>query len=313
MPRIRLGYVAMSLNLQDASPSGTVTLKTLDKLRTEQAKRNKLKAIVVKNLTNTKRILIHNAAHHIEVYRFSSKLVPLATYFETPLFSPAQCEALFQEIGEVVREHHLRVSFHPDHFTVLSTPNDEILEKSFQTLEYHHDMLNLMGLNGRQYSLILHLGGKYDSKEKAKQRFCDHFKLLPVPISERIVLENDDKIYHAQDVLEVCQQLQIPFVFDAHHHFCNSCSLPFPSFLNDVFQTWDSIGIPPKVHFSSPKDEKNLRAHSDFIQPDAFHDFLNILKELDRDVDVMLEAKAKDSALFRLMENIGKKEPCIFV
>lgn len=309
MPRIRLGYVAMSLNLHDASPSGTVTLKTLSKLDTKQAKASKLKNTVVKNLVNTKRILTHNIAHHIDVYRFSSKLVPLATYFEEPPFSYSQCRTQFQEIGNLVLQHHLRVSFHPDHFTVLSTPSDEILEKNIKDLNHHHNMLNLMGLTDKKYALVLHLGGKYDSKEKAKQRFCDHFKRLPPAVSERIILENDDKVYHAEDVLEVCRHLQVPFVFDAHHHFCNGCSISFPKLLDDIFQTWDKTGFPPKIHFSTPKDGKNLRAHSNYIHTQSFLDFLDILKELGQDADIMLEAKAKDSALFRLLENIGQKKP----
>ena len=76
----RLGYVAMTLNLENCSPSGTVTLSNLNKLSDEKSKISRLKKVAIKNLENTLRILRYNKAYNIKVYRFTSKLVPLATH-----------------------------------------------------------------------------------------------------------------------------------------------------------------------------------------------------------------------------------------
>lgn len=67
----------------------------------------------------------------------------------------------------------------------------------------------------------------------------------------------------------------------------------------------------PKVHFSSPrldagKDGRfpDLRAHADLIDPIAFEGFLRYTAA-GLDLDVMLEAKAKDLALLRLREQLA--------
>ena len=43
---------------------------------------------------------------------------------------------------------------------------------------------------------------------------------------------------------------------------------------------------------------------SDYIDVFDFMEFISILKKCDRDVDVMLEAKCKDDAIFRLVREL---------
>jgi UV DNA damage endonuclease len=76
----RLGYVAMTLNLKDCSPSGTVTVKAFSNLKDEDARMFRVRRITRDNLRNTLRILRFNVAYNIKVYRFTSKLIPLATH-----------------------------------------------------------------------------------------------------------------------------------------------------------------------------------------------------------------------------------------
>jgi UV DNA damage endonuclease len=63
----------------------------------------------------------------------------------------------------------------------------------------------------------------------------------------------------------------------------------------------------PKIHFSSPKDKKNKRSHNDYINVDDFIDFLEKIKFTNKDFDVMIEAKKKDDALFRLIRELKYK------
>ena len=67
---IRLGYVAMSMNLKDCSPSKTATVSVLDKLDNNQNKISRLKLIARENLKNTLRILKYNKSK--EIYKSSS-------------------------------------------------------------------------------------------------------------------------------------------------------------------------------------------------------------------------------------------------
>ncbi|WHH59531.1 UV DNA damage repair endonuclease UvsE [Petroclostridium sp. X23] len=306
---IRLGYVAMTLNLKDCSPSKTVTAATYNKIDNEEGKKNRLRRITRTNLENTLRILKYNLAHEIEVYRFTSKLVPLATY--TPVENWNYEEDFieeFKEIGDFVKENDFRVSAHPDHFTLINSPNPKVFEDSLRDLEYHYKIYRAMGLSDKKYKLVLHIGGMYEKKELSIQRFIENFKRLPEYFSNRLILENDDKIYTAPDVLSICKQLNIPMVFDVHHYACNNSGENIIDILPAIFDTWNSEYFKPKIHFSSPKSEKKFRNHADDIDVDEFIRFLDIAKELDRDFDVMLEAKNKDNALFNLMEKLRDKQ-----
>ena len=55
-----------------------------------------------------------------------------------------------------------------------------------------------------------------------------------------------------------------------------------------------------------------MRAHADYIQIEDFLRFADVARELGRDVDVMLEAKHKDLALQRLMEEL-RNQPGVTV
>lgn len=74
-------------------------------------------------------------------------------------------------------------------------------------------------------------------------------------------------------------------------------------------------GETPKVHFSSPKSKlkKEIRSHSDYIDSSSFISFINQIKDLPYNVDIMLEAKAKDDALFRLVRELKYKTNYIVI
>lgn len=69
----------------------------------------------------------------------------------------------------------------------------------------------------------------------------------------------------------------------------------------------------PKIHFSSPKNSRDFRSHSDYINSDDFIEFIDIIKDYDTDLDIMIEAKAKDDALFRLVREIKYKTDYKFI
>ncbi|GAF09638.1 UV-endonuclease UvdE family [Paenibacillus pini JCM 16418] len=156
---VRFGYVAMSTVVKNASPSKTMTMASFTKLNNRDAAIRKLERIAAENLHNTLRLLKHNRAYDIKVYRFSSKLIPLATHADLTDWDPfIALKDDFADVGKYVREHGMRVSFHPDHFTVLSTPRPEVLQNSIRDLQHHVQMLDAMGLNAMAKNNI-HIGG----------------------------------------------------------------------------------------------------------------------------------------------------------
>jgi UV DNA damage endonuclease len=305
---VRFGYVAMSTIVQNASPSKTMTVTHFDKLIDREAAIRKLERIALENLHNTLRILRHNQAYDIQVYRFSSKLIPL---FGHPLVAdwdpyPALAESL-AAIGEFVRKHEMRVSFHPDHFTVLSTPRADVLKSSVADLNRHVQILNAMGLDKRAKCNI-HIGGTYGDKPSAMERFIHQFSGLEPEVQDRITLENDDKTFTAAETLSISEKLNAPMVLDIHHHQINHTGESVTDLWQRICQTWSSAGLPPKIHASSPKNEKDPRAHADYIDVTVVLGFMRSVAAVTPKLDVMLEAKMKDGALFKLMEELQGHE-----
>ncbi|HWI54980.1 MAG TPA: UV damage endonuclease UvsE, partial [Desulfobacteria bacterium] len=97
-----------------------------------------------------------------------------------------------------------------------------------------------------------------------------------------------------------------PMVLDVHHHQCLNRGENIDVLIEKVFDTWHQKI--PKIHFSSPKSEENCRAHADDIDPHDFYEFLLKAKEVDKDFDVMIEAKNKDVTLFNLMKSLRKQK-----
>lgn len=307
--RVRLGYVAMTLNLENCSPSGTVTVKTFSKLTSEESKLHRLRKITSENLNNTLRILRYNKAYNIDVYRLTSKLVPLATHPITKEWDYiGEFMEEYTEIGRFVKDNDFRISAHPDHYTLINSSTDKVFDDSLRDLDYHVKLLEAMGLEDYKYKLVMHIGGVYKNKESSIERFKENFVKLPDRIRRRLILENDDKAYTAKDVLGICKELKVPMVLDVHHHNCANGGENLEDMLRSIFETWKDEYFVPKVHFSSPKSQKEFRSHADDIEPKEFYSFLTTAKKLDMDFDVMIEAKNKDNALFNLSNKVKEFE-----
>ncbi|WP_337104404.1 UV DNA damage repair endonuclease UvsE [Paenibacillus sp. YIM B09110] len=319
---VRFGFVAMSLTLENSSPSKTMTYKSFSKLDDRDAAIRKLERIAEENLSNTLRILRHCRASDIQMYRFSSKLIPLATHGALADWNPFETlTPSFRELGDFVKRNNIRVSFHPDHFCVFSTPREEVLANSIIDLDNHVRMLEAMGLD-EAAKCNIHMGGAYGDKATSSQRFIAQFGSLEPRCLHRVTLENDDKTFNVAETLSAAEQVGVPMVLDIHHHAVNPgdisedelCGVLWPR----IVQTWqrerERLGLtsarelPPKIHASSPKSESDPRGHADFVEPLPLLHFLRKAAPATEYLDCMLEAKSKDEALFKLMDELRKLE-----
>lgn len=305
---LRFGYVAMSMELADCSPSRTVTYKTYSGLRERDplAAMGKIIKTARENLFNTLRLLRHNRANGVKIYRFSSKIIPLATHPELEGWDYVEdVRDLLVQIGELVRENGMRVSFHPDHFTLINSPREEVFSASMKDYAHHCRLLDAMGL-GSDARLVTHVGGGYGDKGKSLELFERNWGKVPPLVKARIVLENDDRIFTAEDTLGLTERIGLPVVFDIHHFLCNhyrdsSLEEIVPRFM----ATWDNSGLNPKVHISSPRSSNDLRSHHDFVNPEDLLFFLKAASPYRRDIDIMVEAKKKDLAMFSLVGDLS--------
>lgn len=298
--KIRLGYVAISLTLSDTSYCHTMTYSKYQKMPHQEA-HQRLHQILKENMKNFKTILKYNHQNKIEFFRFSPTIVPLATHPNVTFdyITPYQKEWL--KIGKIITKYHIRIDTHPDQYCILNSNDNQIVNNSINTLKYHCQLFKAMNISSQ---IILHIGGKYDNKKESIERFIHNFQTLPKELKKIIILENDDKIYNIKDTLYVCQTLNIPMVLDYHHYKCNNEKEKIEDYLPQILATWNNTDLPPKIHFSSPKSKTNPKAHSDYINYKDFIKFINIIAIYQQDIDIMLECKAKDEALFRLIRQL---------
>lgn len=294
---IRLGYVAISKTL-DITSSKTITYTEFKKNNDF----NKLNNIIIENLTNLEKIIDYNIKNNIHFYRLTSKLIPLATINEINFDYITPYQEYYQRIANKIKQYHIRIDTHPDQFCVLNSTKKEIVESSINILKYHYNILNALNIDNK--IIILHIGSSVLGKDNSIKRFINNFNKLPKYLQECIALENDDKIYNIEDCLNLCQKLNIPMVLDYHHHICNNDNLDINEYLKPIFNTWKN-NI-PKIHFSSPKNntKKEFRSHHDYINPNDFINFLEKIKHLNTNLDIMLECKQKDEALFKLTRQL---------
>lgn len=308
MTIVRLGYVAMSIGVENASPSKTMTFTQFQKIEDRAAAKHKLERIALENLENTHRILKHNLFNDIHFYRFSSRLIPLANHEELSDWDYMRpLKGKLAEIGEFVKKHKMRVDFHPDHFVVLNSPRREVFLNSITNLKMHYLLLTAMNLDAT-HRCVLHVGGKYNDIEKSLERFVMNWSDVPLSTQQMIILENDDTSFTLDDTLFLCEKLGIPLVFDYHHHLAYHRNEIWKDKWDRVAATWRDSPLPIKMHISSPKSEDKFRHHSDHVDVDMFFRFLNEIKGSIPQIDCMIEAKQKDEALFTLINKIKERK-----
>ncbi|OES45634.1 UV DNA damage repair endonuclease UvsE [Domibacillus iocasae] len=289
---MRIGYACINMTMP--SKFKTCRLKTV-----ELEGMQKVKELTLHNLNETLQVIKWNIAHDIYFYRMSSNLVPLGTH---PIMTWAWAEDedvryITDQIKELVAAYKLRLSVHPGQYTLINSPNEEVVRKSILDLIHHQELLALTGGT----DMILHVGGAYGDKEAAKKRFVSAYKLLPDTIKNVMRIENDDKIFTIDDVLDICEQTGAAACFDIHHHVCHhEEETDIKNVMHRAITTWEKIGIPPKMHISSGKTGKTDRAHYSYILEEDWHYFMKHLPDLS--VDVMVEAKMKEQAVLQLRE-----------
>lgn len=300
---VRLGYVAIALNLEKVTSSSTFTYARYLKINSEEERLKKLKHITYSNIEALEQILDYNIKNNIHFYRMTSSLIPLATHPEVLWDYRRYFEKDFQYIGKIIKENKMRLDLHPDQFNVINSEKENVVESTLRNLNMQVDLLEAMKYE--EGKMVIHIGSGQGGKEASSARFIDKLNKFPNRIKERLILENDDKVFTAKDVLEICKKVKLPMVLDYHHHICKNDGENIGDLLKEIFDTWNEESLPPKIHFSSPKEFENDRKHADFIEPNAFIDFLEMAKEkVDRDFDVMIEAKKKDLALNQLMQDL---------
>ena len=297
--KIRLGYACVPVTIDETS-SHSLTFTNYKKLGNRA--NEKLDSVIKSNFESLEKILKYNIRNDITFFRMTSELIPLVSHPLVKYDFINQYKPYYKKIGDIIKENNLRVDIHPSAYTVLNSVNEEVVTSTINILEFYQKMYKAMEIDSK---IVLHVGSKVGGKRLGMKRFIDNFNKLDEAIQKLIVVENDDKSYNIRNVLSLCEKLNIPMVLDYHHFKLNKNNEKIENYIERIFNTWkDEV---PKIHFSSPKDKKNKRSHNDYINVDDFIDFIEKIKFTKRDFDVMIEAKKKDEALFKLIRELKYK------
>ena len=141
----------------------------------------------------------------IGAFRVNSRIFPLKThpqigYEVADLPDHAAIARTYRQAADQALRRNIRLSFHPDQFTLLSSPDAGVTARSLAELAYHAEAAAIIGAD----VLTLHGGGAYGDKPAALARLTETILRLPAPVRSRLALENDDRTYTPADLLPIC-------------------------------------------------------------------------------------------------------------
>lgn len=282
---MKIGYACLVVGVPDT------TMKTT---RKNNATSKRLTELIEHNLNSMENMLDYSIENGIQMYRISSDIIPFGSDYETNQLDWCNLfQDKFNQLSKIIKENNVRVSMHPGQYTVLNSPNEAVVTRAIQDLEYHTTFLDNLEVDA-SHKIILHIGGVYGDKEAAKKRFVENYEKLSPAIKSRLIIENDDRLYTISDVLEISKQTGAPVVYDNLHNACNPSDpgVTDAEWIAFAKETWKEADGPMKIHYSQQRENARLGAHTQTIYIQPFMDFYEEVSPLD--VDIMLEVKDKN-------------------
>ena len=308
------GYACINMQLSNPQDFGghkndrITTNRTMIKRTFQEKGIEYASSLALLNILDLQKVLEWNVQHGINFFRLSSNVFPWASEYQ--LHDMPDYEAIYEACersGNYIRQHGIRITSHPGPFNKLASPKERVFENTKRDLEIHGEFFDMLGLPRDHYAKInIHVGAAYNNKPVALDTFVRNFERLPVSVTSRLTVENDDRqsLYSTQELYDgVFTRTGIPIVFDYHHHgFCTG-DLTEKQALELAISTWGDIK--PVVHYSESRAEEKKDAK---IRPHAHSDYVNgPIEDYGYDLDVMIEAKAKELALFNLKKNDAER------
>ena len=303
--------------------TGTTTVAWLNR-QTKDVAEQKLWGLMEQNIKATRKLVerVGTLNEHLRMVRLSSDLLPVYTHRDWDYFwrradVRSYCETHFSQVGDIAREHAVRLSFHPGQFCVLSSENPGIVERSIEEFEYHADMVRWMGFGKefQDYKINVHIAGR-----QGPEGIRRAYEKLSPEARNCITIENEENAWGLNDCLTISDI--VPIVLDIHHNFIREGEYidPNDDRVRRVVDSWR--GVRPTCHYSVSREDvlvdhdplilpematlleqgfkkQKMRAHSNFMWNKPVNEWAYGFWE---NFDVMVEAKAKNLASFELAE-----------
>lgn len=299
---VRFGYCCINLELQKQGITSNRTMRKATFVKKGLDYASELSLINVEAL---EKIIDWNIEKGLKVFRMSSTLFPWASEYQwDDLPDMGKIRKVLARTGQKAIDAGLRLSFHPGPFNCLTSSNPVAVDNCITDLSMHGDLMDMMHQPNNHWAKInIHIGGAYGDRPSAIDRWCSNFERLPDNVKSRLTVENDDRknLYSTKMLYDtIVKRLSVPIVFDSHHFECGPQDSSYDEALDMAVDSWPT-GIRPMCHHSNSKklyedaSVNTYAAHSNFY----YKPFI----DNGHDVDVALEAKAKELALFKYIDD----------
>lgn len=318
---------------KDAAMVMNVTTVTIAHLRRldPAAAREKLTAVVTHNLAAMERQVAWVAARPPleRLLRLASSILPGYTHPEVcglyadPDFRRA-IEAGLAKVGEAARAGGVRLSMHPGPFCILASRNPAALENGIAELDYHAEVMEMMGYGGGWHPHGAHVNIHVGARDPGVDAFRENLDKVSQVARDLVTVENDESAFGLDEVLRLADR--VPVVLDLHHHWIHSRGgyiAPDDPRIARVIESWR--GVRPVGHVSVSREDvlpghdpdalpdfaalteaglkgRDLAAHSDMMWNRAFNDYTADHLAW---CDIEVEAKFKNLASTGLALHVG--------
>lgn len=287
---MKIGYVCVNNSLK---------CKPNVKFRLASYAAGRFRDTVAGNLSALQEILAWNLKNDLMFFRISSDTVPFASHKVCKVDWLKEFKDELAAIGAFCIRNRMRISMHPDQFTVINSPDAGIVERSIAELKYHADFLDALGLD-ETAKIQIHVGGVYGNKIGAIAAFIQTAVKLPQEIRRRLVIENDDKSFKLVDCLMINLKTGIPVLFDSFHHECLNNGEPLQLAMKQAIATWKKTDGLMMLDYSSQQPDAVKGTHTDSIDLADFEKFLKETKGFD--FDIMLEIRDKEKSAVKALD-----------
>ena len=248
---------------------------------------------VKNNLICLERILKFNVQHDILFFRITSDLIPFASHPICTFDWQNAFAEQFRRIGNQIQNFSMRISMHPDQFTIINSLENDVFLRSVRELAYHAQVQDLMELDNSA-KIQIHIGGVYGNKNKSMRRFEKRYERLQNNLKRRLVIENDDRQYNLKDCLKISGTTGAPVLYDVFHHEVNCSGETQQESFALLTKTWKKNDGAPMIDYSSQNPGERIGKHVEEINVEHFKEFIE--KSKPYDFDVMLEIKNKEKS-----------------
>ena len=204
----------------------------------------------------------------LRMVRIGSEILPVRTFerYRDVYLEPVVRKTLegFHAVGELAREHDIRLSTHPGQFTIITSDSENVVNRAIEDLEYHAEIFRLMGYDSTDQRQEINIHGGPQRPDMV-ERFRASVRRLSTDTRQWLSVENDEYSHGLDDLLPLADTVKI--CVDINHHWIKEGVYlqPDDPRMTRVVESWR--GARPEIHVAYPH-ELVLAGHDVETLPD---------------------------------------------